>query len=323
VSGVATVDTVRGPVELDALGRALMHEHIFIRDQEGLANFNHAWGAPVWDEEERVADAVARLQAVVDAGYTALVDPTAYGLGRDVRRIARVNEQVPGLNIVVCTGLYAFAELPGFLRDRAAGALTELFVREVREGIDDTGIRAAFLKCAVERHGIVVDMPLILDAIAATQIETGVPLMVHTNAVAESGLLALQEFGRRGVDPRRMVIAHAGDSNDLDYLRKIADTGAALGFDRFNIPHFNPDEKRIETLLALVGDGYLEHIHLAHDAACWYDFMQHNPPFADERPDYLHIEREVLPVLRERGVTQEQLDTMFVENPKRFFAPAA
>jgi phosphotriesterase-related protein len=52
------------------------------------------------------------------------------------------------------------------------------------------------------------------------------------------------------------VIAHAGDSNDLDYLRAIADTGAWLGCDRFGIEHFNPDEKRIETLIALIGEGY-------------------------------------------------------------------
>jgi phosphotriesterase-related protein len=317
---VATVETVRGPVELDALGRTLLHEHILIADQEGLANYNHAWGAPIWDEEERIADAAAKLQAVVDAGYRTIVDPTAVGLGRDVARVARINERVPDLNVVVCTGLYAFAELPGILRDRSPDQLTELFVREIREGIDDTGIKAGFLKCAVERFGLVAHMPQILEAVAAAQVQTGAPLMVHTNAEAKSGLLALETFTGHGVDPRRMVIAHAGDSNDLDYLREIADTGAALGFDRFNIPHFNPDEKRIETLLQLLEQGYADRIHLSHDAAAWYDFMQHNPPFANERPDYLHIEREVLPKLRERGVTEGQLDELLVENAKRFFA---
>jgi phosphotriesterase-related protein len=317
-----TVETVRGPVELDALGRALLHEHIYIRDPEGIENFNHAWGAPIWVEDERVADGVEKLQGVVDAGYSTLVDPTAVGLGRDVRRIARTNEQVPDLNIVVCSGVYAFAELPAALRDRGPDQLTELFVREIREGIDDTGIKAGFLKCAVERFGLVGDMPLIVQAVAAAQVETGAPLMVHTNAVAKSGLLALEAFTGAGVDPGRMVIAHAGDSNDLDYLREIADTGAALGFDRFNIPHFNPDENRIETLLQLLELGYADRIHLSHDAAAWYDFMQHNPPFANETPNYMHIDREVLPKLRERGVTEEQLDEMFVENAKRFLAPA-
>ena len=316
-----TVETVRGPVELDALGRALMHEHLFIADQEGLANFNKAWGAPIWDDATRIDDAVAKLRAVVEAGYSTFVDPTAFGLGRDVRRVARVNEQVPELNMIVCSGLYAFAELPGILRDRTGDQLTALFVRELREGIDDTGIRAGFLKCAVERHGIVVDLPMILEAVAAAQVETGAPLMVHTNAQSRSGLLALETFTGHGVDPTRMVIAHAGDSNDLGYLREIADSGAVLGFDRFNIPHFNPDENRIDTLVALLAEGYADRVHLSHDAAAWYDFMQHNPPFANERPDYLHIERDVLPKLLDRGVTQAQIDEMLIENPKRFLAP--
>jgi len=316
-----SVETVRGPVAPDALGRTLLHEHLLIASPEGIANFNHAWGAAIWDEDERVAHAVAKLRELVGAGYRTFVDPTAFGLGRDVRRVARINEGVPDLNIVVCTGLYAFAELPGFLKDRSVDALTELFVRELREGIDDTGIKAGFLKCAVERHGLVVDLPMILEAIAAAQVETGAPLMVHTNAAARSGLLALETFTGHGVDPRRMVIAHAGDSNDLEYLRAIADTGAALGFDRFNIPHFNPDERRIETLVALLAEGYVDRIHLSHDASSWYDFMQHNPPFANEKPDYLHIEREVLPKLLERGVTQAQIDEMLVENAKRFLAP--
>ncbi|HKI91271.1 MAG TPA: hypothetical protein VJ986_03125, partial [Gaiellaceae bacterium] len=98
-----------------------------------------------------------------------------------------------------------------------------------------------------------------------------------------------------------------------------ADTGASLGCDRFNIPHFNPDANRIETLVALLAEGYADRIHLGHDAACFYDFMQHNPPFANEHPDYLHISRAILPALLECGATQAEIDEMLVENPQRFF----
>ena len=116
------------------------------------------------------------------------------------------------------------------------------------------------------------------------------------------------------------MIAHAGDSNDLDYLRAIADTGAILGCDRFNIPHFNPDAKRIETLAALVAEGYADRVHLGHDAACFYDFMIGDPNFADEKPDYLHISTTVLPALLEAGVTQEHIDQMLIANPRDLFA---
>jgi phosphotriesterase-related protein len=316
---VATVETVRGPVSAESLGRTLMHEHVFVLGQETLQNFNHVWGEPWWEEEAGVADAVAKLERVREAGIRTLVDPTAVGLGRDIRRIQRVNAQVD-LNIVVCTGLYAFLELPHFLKYRTTEALGELFVRELREGIDNTGVRAAFIKCAVEEHGLAGDVPRILAAVAAASLETGAPVMVHTNAVARTGLVALEALTEAGVEPGRIVIAHAGDSNDLDYLRRIADAGAILGFDRFNIPHFNPDARRIETTVAMIAEGYADRIHFSHDAACFYDFMVGDPAFANERPDYLHLTNVILPALREAGVADDEIDRIMVENPPRWLA---
>jgi phosphotriesterase-related protein len=317
----STVETVRGPVALAELGPTLMHEHVFVLDPEALINFGHVWGPRYWDEEVRVADAIARLKQLRDSGIHTLVDPTALGLGRNIPRIQRITADVD-LNIVVATGVYAFLELPSFLAYRSDDAIVELFVRELRDGIDDTGVRAAFLKCAVEVHGLVGDVPRILAAIAAASVETGAPVMVHTNAVAKTGLPALEVLTNAGVDPTRIVIAHAGDSNDLEYLRAIADTGAALGCDRFNIEHFNPDEKRIETLLALIAEGYTDRVHLGHDAACFNDFMIGNPFFVDEKPDYLHLSTHVLPALLRAGVTQGEIDQMLVTNPQRFFEAA-
>ena len=143
--------------------------------------------------------------------------------------------------------------------------------------------------------------------------------MVHTNAAERTGVLALQTLTGHGVDTSQIVIAHAGDSNDLDYLRAIADTGAWLGCDRFRIEHFNPLEDRIRTLIALLAQGYGDRIHLSHDAACFYDFMVGDPFFADEKPDYLLISNRVVPALLDAGVTVEQVDQMMVQNPKRFF----
>ena len=317
---MGTVETLRGPVEVDRLGPALMHEHVFVMQPEALQNYGHVWGESYWDEDVRIADAVEKLRAVRAAGIETIVDPTAPGLGRFVPRLQRINAEVD-LNVIVASGVYAFIELPNFLAYRSHDAIAELFVREIRVGIDDTGVKAAFLKCAVERHGLVGDVPKILTAVAAAAVETGVPVMVHTNAAAATGILALDALTEAGVDPSRVVIAHAGDSNDLAYLRAIADTGATLGFDRFNIEHFNPDARRIETLLALLTEGYGDRIHLSHDAACFIDFMIGDPAFANEQPSYLHISTKILPALRQEGVTDEQIDELMVVNPRRFFGP--
>ena len=314
---MAMVETVRGPVDSGELGATLMHEHVFILQPEALQNWGHVFGPSYWDEDERLADATAKLGAVRNAGIRTIVDPTVPGLGRYIPRLQKLNRAVD-LNIVVATGVYAFIELPNFLAYRTIDAIAALFVRELCEGIDDSGVKAGFLKCAVERHGVIGDVPRILAAIAAASVETGAPVMVHTNAQARTGLDALEVLTGHGVNPRRIVIAHAGDSNDLDYLRAIADTGAWLGCDRFGIEHFNPLTDRINTLLALLAEGYGDRIHLSHDAACFYDFMIGDPAFANEKPDYLLISNQVVPALLNAGVTQAQIDEMMVANPQRF-----
>jgi phosphotriesterase-related protein len=315
---MAMVATVRGPVDTAELGSTLMHEHIFILQPEALQNWGHAFGPAYWDERERVADAIVKLGAVRDAGIHTIVDPTAPGLGRYIPRIQQINATVD-LNIIVATGVYAFLELPNFLAARSVDAITELFVRELREGINDTGVRAAFLKCAVEAHGVAGDVPRILAAIAAASLQTGAPIMVHTNSAARTGLTALHALVAEGVDPTQIVVAHAGDSNDVAYLREIADTGAWLGCDRFGIDHFNPTADRIRTLIALLQLGYADRIHLSQDAASFYDFMVGNPFFADEQSDYLLLTHKILPALLESGVTQKQIEQMTVDNPRRFF----
>ena len=86
------------------------------------------------------------------------------------------------------------------------------------------------------------------------------------------------------------MIAHVGDSNDLDYIRRLAASGAYLGWDRFNIEHFNPDAKRIETRDCRCSRrGTSTSIHFSHDGATFHDFMVGDPVFADEHADYLHV----------------------------------
>ena len=316
-----TVETVKGPVDLDALGPTLMHEHVFVMQPEPLTAYVNMFGGGYWDEEERVADAIAKLTRLREGGITTIVEPTAFGLGRNIERVQRINAEVD-LNIIVCSGVYAFLEMPNFLTYRSDEAIVDLFVREITEGINGTGVKAAFLKCAVEHHGLIGDVPRILGVIAETAKRTGVPVMVHTNAEAQTGLPALTSLTDAGVDPGRIVIAHAGDSNDLPYLRAIADTGAWLGCDRWGIEHFNPTADRIRTLTALVQEGYTDRIHMGHDAACFYDFMVDNPFFAEEKPDYLLISREIIPALEKNGVGRDAITQMMETNPRAFFSRA-
>jgi predicted metal-dependent phosphotriesterase family hydrolase len=109
IGGMTTVETVRGPVEVNALGSTLMHEHVFVLSPDIMRNYGDEW----WDEDERVTDAIAKLRAVKAAGIDTIVDPTVIGLGRDIPRVARINAEVD-LHSIVATGLYTFDEIPHY-----------------------------------------------------------------------------------------------------------------------------------------------------------------------------------------------------------------
>lgn len=321
-----TVDTVRGPVALDQLGPTLMHEHVFVLTPDVMANYGMEW----WDEEERVADAAAKLKAVKAAGIDTIVDPTVVGLGRYIPRVQRINQDVD-LNIIVATGLYTFDEIPHFFHYRGPGALfdgpepmTELFVKDITQGIGDTGVKAAFLKGVVEERGLTPDQHRVQSAICEAHVATGVPITVHTNAAAQTGRLVIEFYGERGVDLTKVVIGHAGDSNDLDYLRTLMDAGATIGCDRFGLDVYNPTADRVATIAALCAEGYADRIVLAHDASCYMDFFPGEDAQAmlqEVVPNwhFQHISEDVLPALRENGVSEEQITTMMVANPRRYF----
>lgn len=326
---MAAVETVLGPVELDHLGVTLMHEHVFVLTPDVMQNYGDEW----WDEDVRVADAVKKLGKLKAAGVDTIVDPTVVGLGRYIPRVQRVNAEV-GINIIAATGLYTFDSIPHFFHYRGPGALlggpelmTEMFVRDIREGISGTTVKAAFLKGVVEEAGLTPDQTRVQTAICETHQETGVPITVHTNAAHQTGRLALEFYAKHNVDLTKVVIGHAGDSNDLDYLKWIMDQGATIGCDRFGLDMYNPTADRIATIVALCAQGYADRIVLSHDASCYMDFFsgeQSQAMLKAAAPNwhYRHITNDVLPALREGGVAEDQIKAMIVHNPRRYFTAA-
>jgi phosphotriesterase-related protein len=126
-----------------------------------------------------------------------------------------------------------------------------------------------------------------------------------------------------GADPSKLVVGHAGDSNDLDYLQELADTGAILGMGRFGLDVFATTETRVDTIVSLTERGYADRMVLSHDASCFIDWFHPDPNALRDTfmPNwhYEHISDDVLPMLRERGVTDTQIDQMLVDNPRRYF----
>jgi phosphotriesterase-related protein len=285
---MAVVETVRGPIDTTALGRVLMHEHVFVLGAEFRQNYP---GFPdQWDEQACIDDAVQKLRDLKSRGIDTILDPTVIGLGRYIPRIQRVNGQVD-INIVAATGIYSYNDAPfqfhytgpGLLFD-VAEPMVELFFKDIREGIADTGVKAALLKCAIDEPGLTDGVERVMRAVGQAHVETGAPITVHTNPHTQSGLVAQKVREQVG----------------LDFLL--------------------PFDARVDTVAVLAKHGYAEQMVLAHDAACYFDWFEAEA-VAAAVPNWNcnHISDDVLPALRERGVSEDQITTMLVDNPRCYF----
>lgn len=319
---MTNVETILGSVPADELGVTLMHEHVFVLDHEVETNYPGRW-----DERARLEDAVQKLNDVASRGVRTIVDLTVLGLGRYVPRVLEVAKQVD-VNIIVATGLYTYDDVPMFFRFRGPGKLidgpellSEFFVRDLTEGIADTGVKAAILKCATDKSGMTPGVERVLRAVAHAHRETGAPISTHTDAITERGLEQQAVFREEGVDLERVVIGHCGDTTDLSYLRRLMDAGSFIGMDRFGLDLMLPFEDRVATVAALCAEGYAERMVLSHDASCFtHNFDIEKKRELLPRWVYTHLHDEVLPALRERGVAEHQIDQMLVENPRRILA---
>jgi phosphotriesterase-related protein len=160
----------------------------------------------------------------------------------------------------------------------------------------------------------------VLRAFAQAHKRTGVPISTHTHAELRRGLEQQRIFAEEGVDLSRVIIGHSGDTTDLDYLEELINNGSYIGMDRFGIDVILPFEDRVNTVARMCERGHADKMVLSHDANCYFDALPEAMlPVAAPNWHYLHIHNDVIPALKERGVTDEQIHTMLVENPRRIF----
>ena len=308
------IETVRGPVDPASLGRTLPHEHVFVRTPDSQTNWSDEW-----DEDERVADAVTQLRKVVDAGYRTFVDATVDGLGRDVRRVRGVNDEVPELKVVVATGIYTWADVPNFFAFRPDSVMVSAFVRDLQDGIRGTdGIKAAFIKCAVDAAGLRPGVERVLRNACAAHRETGAPLMVHTHPGSRNGLDVRRVLDEERVPPTSVVLAHSGDATDLEYLSDLAGGGFYLGMDRFGLPSAADTATRVGVVAEMCSRGFAGSMMLSHDAACYIDWVE--PHVRLEDWHFLHLQNGVLPMLAAAGVSPGDMEKMEIDAPRNWLA---
>ena len=319
----AEVETVRGTISTDELGVTLMHEHVFVLSPEIIANYPEGWG----DEQAREDAAVEKLNALKAAGVDTIVDPTVIGLGRYIPRIQRVAARTD-LRIVAATGVYTYGDVPMYFHFTGPGTalggpepMVDMFVRDITEGIAGTGVKAAILKCATDEKGMTPDVERVLRAVAQAHRATGAPITTHTHAHTRRGLEQQRIFAEEGVDLTRVILGHSGDTTDLDYLEELIGAGSYLGMDRFGLDNILSFSDRVDTVARMCERGHADKMVLAHDASCYIDWLPEAAlPVVLPNWHYLHIHNDVLPALRQRGVSEEQIATMLIDNPRAIFS---
>jgi phosphotriesterase-related protein len=314
-----TINTVTGTVSTEKLGTTLMHEHLLV----GWAGWELDCRAPRFDRKTALKQAVERLKELKDLGVNTFVDPCPNDIGRDVVFMAEVAD-ASGINIICSTGLYKedLGSTP-YMKQRSMDEIADIYATELTEGVGETGIKAGLIKCATGKDHITEYEEKCLRAAAHASSRTGAPITTHT----EDGTMGrdrLDIFASAGVKLDKVVIGHSCGSSDLHYHTDMLDRGCYLGFDRFGLDFIHPDRLRLAALIGLVGIGFDKQIVLSHDSvACW---KGKGLPEMDEKTRKLienwnptHIFKHILPALREAGVPEKKINTMLVDNPRRFF----
>jgi phosphotriesterase-related protein len=293
-----TIHTTTGTAAPDELGRTLIHEHVLV----GFPGWDIDAKAPRYKREEMMTRAVDQMQELLDLGVGTFVDPCPMDLGRDVEFLAELSQK-SGMRIICTTGAYFEAEGVTYtFRHLPVEEITDIYVKEITEGVGDTGIRAGAVKIATGTRVVTEYERKLVTAGARAAKQTGVPVISHTQE-ATCGHDQIDLVTGEGVAAERLLVGHSDGTEDHWYQRSLAERGAFVGFDRFGISLFISDEVRIRNVLRLAEAGHTERIMLPN----W-------------RSSYIF--REVVPKLREGGLSERDIETILVDNPRRFFGGA-
>ena len=312
-----TVHTVLGPVETANLGFTLSHEHV----GTNAAGLRHTY-PEIIDRAGVIEQSTAAMQEVYTAGVRTIVDVTTIDLGRDIEMIQEVS-RASGIQIIAATGNHLAVPRP--FGDISPSVIAQLYIREIEEGIEGTGIKAGIIKVASDRGGITAPQEVVLRAAARAQIHTGLPISTHTWSPDRVGEQQVKILEEEGVDLSRVYIGHSNDDTDMDYLLGLLNKGVWLGMDRYpggRIPGTPNWEQRTEIVKKLIDAGFSHRIMLSHD----YSVPKARYTLAEQEerrrinPDgYNFIPRKVMPRLKELGASEEVIQQITVETPRRFF----
>ena len=335
--GRVYIQTVNGQISHESLGITLPHEHIILDYRcswiEPPAQYSHLAESKVTQElvggiryhahnskDNLILDdedtAVEELMYFKQAGGNAVIELSSIGLSMDPLKLRRISTRT-NLHIVAGCGYYRhLAHDPSVLKMKAE-QMAEEIIEALQEGIDNTNVRAGIIGEVGTSSPLHPFERESLIASAKAQCQTGAAINVHPEILAYDHLNVLNILEDAGADLSRTVMSHMDEPNDSDWNLKVAKRGVYVSFDTFGYDFpFDGIEKpsdrdRVDCLISLLEAGYVDRILLSHDIC--YKMQQRKYG----GPGYSHISNKILPLLKERGVSENEISTMLIENPTR------
>ena len=343
-----TIPSVTGPIDVDAMGPTLTHEHFFVDlmvwgceprtpEEEALWNAEitldrlgelrrRAWSNKsnlLLDDFDLAVEELGRYR---DLGGRSVLDVTPNTVGRDPERLRRLSEAT-GVQIVCGTGFYIRDAHPPYVAGMSVEQLADHMVRELVEGMDDTDIRAGIIGELGTSDPIHPEELKVLRAGAAASRRTGAAVTLHLAETARLGNEALDVLEAEGVAPDHVIVGHTdGPEPDLDYFESILQRGANLQFDFFgatwrnddlsdHLGHWFPppasDEEVTAAVRELVRRGWSRQLLLSHDACTKLQMTRYGGY------GYGHVLRTIVPQLRWQGVSEKDLELLTGGNARR------
>jgi len=307
---VAYVQTVLGRIDPSVLGVTLPHEHT----QCALWHIENRWDYFQLARDEPVI--LAELERFRAAGGRSLVDLTLPGIGRDPAWLAGI-AQASGLNIVMGSGWYRTAYYPpeALIDRRSVDDLADELVREADDGVGDTGVRPGIIgEIGTDKPWVSAAEERVHRAAARAARRTGRSITTHS-VLSPVGLAQLQVFEEEGLDPGRVVIGHSDSYPVLDHYLEIIRRGASIEFDFLGMPFTaverHGESRIVELLQELLSRGHADRVLLSQDVCNDAQLSRYGGH------GYTYLAERFLPRLRQAGVSDAEIDTMTIANPRR------
>lgn len=302
------VITVNGVIRPDEMDVTYPHEHLFLDAMDHYASYGYQM---VIDDEQVMAQ---EIEEFTRRGGRTICDVTLDEIGRDPQRLSRFSKQT-GIHVLMGCGWYREFGYPPIVAEKTSRELAEVLVQEIEVGVGSTGIRAGFIgEIGTGRHSIKPAEERVFRASALAQARTGVVITTHTTrwgTLALEQIAMLEEFG---ADLSRVVIGHLGDRVGVHHLLPIAEKGVYLEVDNIGYVDYQPEYVRADNVAALVKEGFVDRVLLSEDI-CMLNHLKYTGG-----KGYGYIFEVFLPLLKARGITDEQIHQMMVINPADAFS---